>query len=527
MTEPRESQNGIRGSVTYFIVALAAAAFSVMLYAGGQYLYQTLSDKKPAALQTAIDNPASADTKAAPQPTGDGTAQLRKSSEGFRSVAKKVGPAVVNITAKKGAPKKTKPRMGRRRQAPDEEGEGGNPQDPFFEFFERFGMPFGGQPFPMQETPQTSFGSGFIIDKKGLVVTNHHVVEGASEIFVKIVGERKELKAKLIGSDSRTDLAVIKIEGQKDLPIAEWADSDAVEVGDWAIAIGSPFNLDHSVTVGIVSAKNRNAQGLGNEFGGELIQTDAAINPGNSGGPLCDIDGKVMGVNQMIYTRSGGYMGIGLAIPSNLAKAVMVKLVEHGKVVRGWLGVYIQPLDPELASELGVKDGVAVQESVEGSPAEKAGIAAGDVIIEVDGKAVTNVTELQNKISNYKPGETVKIKVISYDAKKQKTVNVKIGELPKETESRNSPQEGGADDEPDKLGLVVGAKGREVVIKGIEPGSLAEMGLEVGDVIVRINRQAVTSVSQYKKIVESSKKFYLFEVKRKGRTLVFTLKVPE
>ncbi|MFM8314111.1 MAG: Do family serine endopeptidase, partial [Deltaproteobacteria bacterium] len=389
--------------------------------------------------------------------------------------------------------------------------------------FERFGSPF---PF-QQETPQTSVGSGFIIDKKGFIVTNNHVVEDATEILVRLSNDRAELKAKIIGTDPKTDLAVIKVEGQNNLVSADWADSDQVEVGDWAIAIGSPFALDQSVTVGIVSAKGRNSTGV-TEIGGDLIQTDAAINPGNSGGPLCDLDGQVMGVNTAIYTRSGGYMGIGFAIPSNLAKDIAQKLISSGKITRGWLGVYIQPLDLELAKELGIKEGVGIHEVLESSPAQKAGISAGDVVLEVDGKPVKDVNELQRKIGNYKPGETIKLKVMSYNDKKSRSVSVKIGELPeneKEPE-KLSPKE----QEPDKLGLVVGPdkKKEGVVIEGIQPGSIAEqmLGLEVGDVIIRINRQSTNSVANYKKALGSSKRIYL-EIKRKGRTLFFQFVLPE
>lgn len=517
--EPRFKLYGL-----YIGIALLAAVSSVGLYAGGQYVFQKLVRKTDVV--HALDNPASADTKSSITNGAAGTSELRKTSESFRAVAKKVGPSVVNIKATKGASPKTKmkmhPRSRRGMPTPDEEE--GMPRDPFFDFFERFGTPF---PF-QQETPQTSVGSGFIIDKKGFIVTNNHVVADANEILVRLSSDKAELKAKIVGTDPKTDLAVIKVEGQGNLVAADWADSDQVEVGDWAIAIGSPFALDQSVTVGIVSAKGRNSTGL-TEMGGDLIQTDAAINPGNSGGPLCDLDGQVMGVNTAIYTRSGGYMGIGFAIPSNLAKDIAQKLITGGKVVRGWLGVYIQPLDPELAKDLGIKEGVGIHEVLENSPAAKAGINAGDVVIEVDGKQVKDVNELQRKIGNFKPGDTTKLKVLSYNDKKARTVSVKIGELPeneKEVGERVSPK----DQEPDKLGLVVSPdkKKEGVVVEGIQPGSIAEqmLGLEVGDVIVRLNRQTTNSVASYKKALASSKRIYL-EVKRKGRTLFFQFVLPD
>lgn len=516
------SKPKLKSYVLYLTIAMTAAVSSIVLYAGGQYIYQKIHTS-PAPI---LDNPASADTKSPIQNGATGTSELRRTSESFRAVAKKVGPSVVNIKATKGLPKKNKMKVGprgRRGQPPQQDDEDGLPRDPFFDFFERFGSPF---PF-QQETPQTSVGSGFIIDKKGFIVTNNHVVEGANEILVRLSNDKTELKAKIIGTDPKTDLAVIKVEGQSGLTAADWADSEQIEVGDWAIAIGSPFALDQSVTVGIVSAKGRNSTGL-TEMGGDLIQTDAAINPGNSGGPLCDLDGEVMGVNTAIYTRSGGYMGIGFAIPSNLAKDIAQKLISTGKVTRGWLGVYIQPLDIELAKELGIKEGVGIHEVLENSPAQKAGISAGDVVLEVDGKAVKDVNELQRKIGNFKPGETVKLKVMSYNDKKSRVVTVKIGDIPENEKEVEKPSSN--DQEPDKLGLVVSPdKNKQgVVVEGIQPGSIAEqmLGLEVGDVIVRINRQATNSIASYKKALGSSKRIYL-EIKRKGRTLFFQFVLPE
>lgn len=523
-----KKSQALKGPVLYALVAVIAAITSVAIYAGAQFAYQrwTLAKVESAGV---LDNPASAAPPQGQNPSEAAT-QLKKTSESFRYVAKVVGPAVVNIKATKGSaaskPKlKMRPKMDRRRgPTPPNEDEMG-PGDPFFDFF----GPFFGQPHPQQEMPQQSLGSGILIDPKGIVVTNNHVVEGASEILVKLSGDKTELKAKVLGSDQRTDLAVLKLEGKKEFPYVNWGDSEQVEVGDWAIAIGSPFALDQSVTVGIISAKGRSDVALGGEFNGELLQTDAAINPGNSGGPLCDLDGKLIGINTAIYTRSGGYMGIGFAIPSNTARDIVSKLISHGKVVRGWLGVLIQPLDEELGKELGVKDGVGVHEVVEGSPAEKAGVRAGDIIVEVDDKEVKTVQELQRRIGNIKPNDTVKLKVISYADKKTRTVTVKIGELPAE-EKQASGSTAPSDEEPDKLGLVVApVKGSKegVVIEGIQPGSFAEQfGLEVGDVIVRVNRQAVNSAQAYKKLTGTAKKVYL-EVKRKGRTLFFQFSLPE
>jgi serine protease Do len=517
-------QPNFKRSVGYLVAGVSAAAVSVAIFAGAQYF---------TARRTAqvLDNPAAAESKVSPQADA-GVSQLKKTSESFRSVAKAIGPAVVNIKSTK-APRNRMQRggggtrrgmPGPRRQAPDEgdeEGGGGGGRDPFFDFFEHFG-----RPFMVPEGPQTSLGSGIIIDKRGYVVTNNHVVEDSSEIMVSLSNDKTDMKAKLIGTDPRTDLAVLKIENGKDFPVAEWADSDQVEVGDWAIAIGSPFDLRQTVTVGIVSAKGRNSNVLGGtDYVGDLIQTDAAINPGNSGGPLCTLEGTVMGVNTAIYTRSGGYMGIGFAIPSNLAKEVVGKLISDGKIVHGWLGVYIQPLDPELAKELGVKDGVGVHEVIEDSPAAKAGLKAGDVLIEVEGKLVKEVNQLQRVIGNFKPGQNVKMRVVSYSDKKTRNVTVKIGELPAEEPAAKVGSK--EDTAPDKLGLIVSAGKGGITIEAVQPGSVAEqVGLEPGDVILKVNRKEVNTIAAYKKQVGDSKRLY-FEIKRKGRTLFYQFNVPE
>ena len=511
----------LKGPVLYVAIALVATLTSFGLYAGVQYFYQVSSQKSSAG---SLDNPASAETRVEASSNGDaGTAALKKTSESFRMVAKKVGPAVVNIKATRGTKKSKMNKMGRRRPSPQEEEEGPFPRDPFWDFFERFGAPH----MMPEQSPQTSLGSGIIIDKTGIVVTNNHVIEGGTEIMVRVGADNSEMKAKVIGTDPKTDLAVLRIEGAKDLPFAQWGDSDSAEVGDWAIAIGSPFALDQSVTVGIISAKGRNQVGLGTDFRADMIQTDAAINPGNSGGPLCDIEGNIIGVNTAIYSRSGGYMGIGFAIPANLAKDIVGRLLKEGKIVRGWLGVYIQPLDAELAKELGLKQGVGIHEVIEGSPAAEAGLQAGDVVLEVDGKAVKEVTELQRRIGDFKPGQTVKLKVMGYADKKSRAITVKVGTLPEDQPGSPSPKNQ-KEDEPDRIGLILGMKGKDVVVSGIEPGSLAEtmLGLEVGDVIVRVNRQTINSLAAYKKAMKNASRVYL-EVRRKGRNLFFQFVLPE
>lgn len=350
---------------------------------------------------------------------------LKKLSESFRMITKRVGPAVVNIqaTQRTGTERRRTPRG-----APHEnpfEGDG------FFEFFREFGVPFGMPP----EGPKESLGSGILIDSQGTLVTNYHVVRDATEIVVTLSDDKTELKAKRIGFDERSDLAVLKVGNVTQYTFAEWADSDSVEVGDWAIAIGSPFALGQSVTLGIVSAKGRMPDDLDPNFSSELIQTDAAINPGNSGGPLCDVHGKVIGVNTAIYTRSGGYMGIGFAIPSNLVKEVARRLAAGEKIVHGWLGVQIQDLDSDLKKELGIQGGVFVNEVLDGSPAAKAGIRAGDILVEMDGKGIQNGRDLQNRINQMKPGNTTRFKVVAYSTKQFRTVQAQIRAAPEQNET--------------------------------------------------------------------------------------------
>lgn len=524
----------------YSVIALVAALTSVGIYT----LIQSFHTPKLA--ENVLDNPVYASSAGT-----NGVSKLKEFSESFREVAKKVGPAVVNIKATKG-PKKNpmqaqkNKRSGGRRPMPQMPDDEDNPygRDPFFDFFERFGMPFN---MP-QETPQTSLGSGFIIDKKGIVVTNNHVVEGANEILVTLADQKTDIKAKVLGTDPRTDLAVLKLESGRDFPSVDWANSDTVEVGDWAIAVGSPFALGQSVTMGIVSAKGRSSAILTGSDSGDLIQTDAAINPGNSGGPLCTLDKKVMGVNTAIYTRSGGYMGIGFAIPSNLAKDIVEKLIKGGKIIRGWLGVLIQPLnseDPEgggeklskLAKSLGIKDGVLIHQVIEEGPAAAAGLDAGDVILEVDGveikdtKDVKGVTLLQRMISNFKPGQVVKLKVVSLEKQKPRVVSVKIGELP-QNEAKLVPRGGRSDEgevsDFDKLGLAVGKNKDGVKVEAVQPGSIAhQFGIKEGDIIVKIDGKDVKDVKQYQAMVKSLKREANIRIKRGSTSMYLRFPIEE
>jgi len=310
-----------------------------------------------------------------------GTSDVRTSAQlpDFVSLAKKMRPIVVNISTT---------------QMSDVRGqqEFGSPfgeEDPFNDFWKRF---FGG-PLPRGRQRQQSLGSGFIIDADGSILTNNHVVENAQKIVVKLLGDDQEYEAKVIGRDPKTDIAIIKINTKANLPTANFGDSDKLEVGEWVVAIGNPFGLDSTVTSGIVSAKGRHiGQGPYDNF----IQTDASINPGNSGGPLINLRGEVIGINTAIFSRTGGNMGIGFAIPVNLAKELLPQLKGKGKVTRGYLGVLIQKVTPEIAESLGMERGYGalVANVSKDGPAEKAGIKVGDVIVEFDGKEVKDSGDL-------------------------------------------------------------------------------------------------------------------------------------
>lgn len=479
------------------------------------------SEKPPAATPPATTGARS------PAATGD-VRELKRVSEGFRSIGQKVGPAVVSVRST------FRPPGGSAFAGPSRKEGGGapnqRPEDPFQDFFDFFFKDFGrgmGPMFP-RSTPEMALGSGFLIDKEGHILTNNHVVDKASSITVILSNPSKESKAKVIGRDPATDLAILKINSSENPAPVEWADSSSVEVGDWAIAIGSPFGLEHTLTVGVVSAKGRPAAGITEaQYQGGLIQTDAAINPGNSGGPLCTVDGTVMGVNTAIFTESGGYMGIGFAIPSNLARSVAEKLIKHGKIVRGWLGVYIQPLDPALGKQLGVSGGVVIHRVSKGGPALKAGLKAGDVVVAMDGKPAKDVGTLQGMISDHKPGDKIKLDVMSYQTKARRSVTVTLSESPSSQGVTSRERE--TEEAPDKLGLMVAPaeNGKGVQVTAVESGSIADLsGLQEGDIIVSINRKNMDSVSAYRKEIARSKTLDMM-VNRHGESLFMRVTLPD
>jgi serine protease Do len=339
----------------------------------------------------------------------------------FVEVAKATKPAVVNISTTK---------VVRSR---------GAPYSPFFNdpFFRRFlGDDFFREFRAPREQREQSLGSGVIVSQEGYIVTNNHVVEGASEIRV-LVGDQREFKGRVVATDPRTDVAVVKIAGHG-LPTIPWGDSDRLQVGEWVLAIGNPFGLNQTVTAGIISATGRANVGIADYE--DFIQTDAAINPGNSGGAMVNVRGELIGINTAIFSRSGGYMGIGFAIPSNMVREVMEDLIKRGKVTRGWLGVHIQLLTPDLAKKFGLKEahGVLVGEVSGGSPAAKAGMKRGDVILELAGKRVEDPEHLRNEVARTEPGKRIPVKI--WRGGKEMILQVEIEELPKEVVMRPAPQ---------------------------------------------------------------------------------------
>lgn len=397
---------------------------------------------------------------------------------------------------------------------------------PFKHFFDDFG----GRRSPRSESYAKSLGSGFIISDDGYILTNNHVVEGADEIIVSLK-DRRELKAKVVGADPKTDVALIKVEatGLDEVKIGK---SSKLKVGEWVLAIGSPFGFDQTVTAGIVSAKERN---LPNGNYVPFIQTDVAINPGNSGGPLFNLKGEVVGINAQIFTRTGSYSGLSFAIPIDLAIDVADQLKNSGKVSRGWLGVLIQEVSRDLADSFGMERpyGAAVLDVTAGGPAEKAGIKVGDVIIEYDGKEVFESASLPPLVGATMVGDEVKVVVIR--SGKKKTLKVTVGELKDEQAglSTSSSAKGEATD----LGLTVRDISEEeksqskldgdgVLVTDVKEGIAMRAGVRRGDIIRMIGGKAVTSVADFKKIlaaIESDKSISLL-IQRRGRPMFLAIR---
>jgi len=404
-------------------------------------------------------------------------------------------------------------------------GLGGLENDPFFRRF--FGEEFNRF---RRSIPMKGRGSGFIVSKEGQILTNNHVVDGADKITVTL-SSGKTYDAKIVGKDPTFDLAIIKIEGNEDFPVIEMGDSDAIEVGDWVVAIGNPYGLEHTVTVGVISAKNRSVHAQNVNFDG-FLQTDAAINPGNSGGPLIALDGKVVGINTAILPFA---QGLGFAVPVNMAKQIMGDLVEFGSVKRGFLGVSVQSLSKELieAFELDTEEGVVIGDVMAGEAAEKIGLRRGDVITHINGEKVKNVSAFVSKIRSFPPNTKIKLNIIR--EKQTIVIDVELGTMP----GAAVEQVGPGLEILRKLGITVTPTNKELqnkyrinterglVITNVAQGSDAHtVGLTEGDVIFDVNNVKVNSVEDLNKAVTNRKSLALL-IWRDGKTFYVPLKMPQ
>lgn len=455
------------------------------------------------AVSPPIENRSSAE----PSPSGIEPVQI------FAEVSGKVTPAVVNISTT-------------RRSA---EGNERLEEFPFSNdpFFKRF---FGDRNFQRPEIPrERSLGSGVIVDPQGYIITNDHVVSKADEIKV-VMNDQREFKGKLIGSDPKSDLALIKVEG-KDLPTVPWGNSAGLRTGEYVLAVGNPFGLNQTVTMGIVSAVGRANVGIADYE--DFIQTDAAINPGNSGGALVNVRGELIGINTAIFSRSGGYMGIGFAVPSDMAKSVMDSLVKTGTVRRGWIGISIQEVTPGLAKEFGLSDpkGALIGDVMPKSPAEQAGLKRGDVIVEFNGKEIKNTGQLRNLVASTPIGNKAKLKVLRDG--REKELEVTLDEQSKEGAAARPDDEEKAT--PSALNGVqvlemtpgvareIGLSGQEgVIVDQVRPNSPArEAGLQRGDVILEVNRNPIKDPGGYREMRSKLEKDdgVLLLINRQGRTL--------
>lgn len=387
------------------------------------------------------------------------------------------------------------------------------------EIFRRFGFPFPFGGGPRQEPERRGTGSGFIISADGLILTNHHVVDGADEIKVRLTDNR-EFTGKVLGSDAKTDIAVVKIEA-KDLPYLTMGNSDELKVGEWVAAIGSPFGLDNTVTAGIVSAKSRK---LPSDQYVPFIQTDVAVNPGNSGGPLFNMKGEVVGINSQIFSTSGGFMGLSFAIPSNLAMQIKDQLVKNGKVTRGRIGVVIQSVTQDLAESFGMKapKGAIVSQVEKDGPAAKAGLQEGDIITAVNGKAIDDSVDMPVIIGSMAPGSIAKLSIIRNN--KDMTLDVKVEEAPNESASSNASKTAAAN----KLGVTVRPLNDEEKAKAETEGLLVtestgaarKAGIREGDIIVNVNGVKIKKTDDLARVLEKNKNLRVLVQRRDGRIFI-------
>lgn len=450
----------------------------------------------------------------------------------FTDLVEQAAPAVVNISTTQKIERGSSAPRGR--LIPD------LPENsPFNDFFRRFLEEDDDSEESIEEFRPRSLGSGFIFDKSGLVLTNHHVVEGADEVIVRL-SDRREFIAEVIGSDKRSDIAVLKIDADEELPVVEIGSPEELEVGEWVLAIGSPFGFDYTVTAGIVSAKSRN---LPSENYVPFIQTDVAINPGNSGGPLFNLKGQVVGVNAQIFSRTGGFMGLSFSIPIDLAIEVSDQLRDTGVVTRGWLGVLIQDVTRDLAESFGMEkpQGALVSRVLPDSPAEAAGIQVGDIIVKFDGRSLPDSSSLPPVVGRVKVGNQVKVNIIRDG--KAKVLRVRIGQLPGEAEARpaslNKRQDNGSK-EIGRIGVIVSdltdsqRKDAEigdtgVIASEVERGPAARAGVRKGDIILKVDQVDIKSAKQFRDLIEElpDGKSVPLLVQRNGGPMFLALKIDD
>lgn len=441
----------------------------------------------------------------------------------FTELAEKQGPTVVNISVT---------------QVMSGNGQGsfpGMPNDEALnELFRRFGLPTPGMPGgPQQDFKSQSLGSGFIISADGYVLTNAHVVSEADEVIVKL-SDKREFKAKIVGFDRRTDVALLKIDANG-LPKVNIGDPNQLKVGEWVAAIGSPFGLENTMTAGIVSAKGR---ALPQENFVPFIQTDVAINPGNSGGPLFNLKGEVVGINSQIYSRSGGSMGLSFSIPIDVAMDIANQLKAGGKISRGWLGIAIQEMSKELAESFGLKNtaGALIAGIEKSSPAEKAGLEPGDVIVKFDGKVIASSNDLPRVVAATKPGKSVQAEIMRKGS--LKTISVTVGDLPVERDEVVTGNKGNVKPDQNKLGLGLRElspqqkkklNGRNGLLVVDSQGISAQVGIRRGDVILALNNTEVQSLEQFSKQIQAipAGKNIALLIQRGENTLYVPLKMPD
>jgi serine protease Do len=480
-------------------LTLATCAAAAILGCEGDRLSPISSSQA----QTAQARPQTAQAR----PTASAPARLPD----FSALVEQYGPAVVNIstTAKVHAEAQDF-------QIP------GEPGDPFYEFFRRFQAPM-----PQGDTIRKGVGSGFIVSADGYILTNAHVVDDANEVTVKLTDNR-EFGAKVVGTDRRTDVALVKIDA-KNLPVVQIGDASKSKVGEWVAAIGSPFGLENTVTAGIISAKSRS---LPDENYVPFIQTDVAINPGNSGGPLFNMAGEVIGINSQIYSRTGGYMGLSFAVPIEVAMKVKTDLQKYGKVSRGRLGVTIQGVTQELADSFGLKkpQGALVAAVESKSPADKAGLKTGDIILGVDGRDIENSIDLPRIIGESRPGTQVKLKI--WRQGETKELSASLGEAPAEKLAKADT--GGDKEKSSKLGVAVrpltAEERKQIETDGgllVEQagGAAARAGVQAGDVILAFNNQPLKSVDQLRRLVDKSHGSIALLIQREGNKIYVPIRL--